>query len=371
MRLSTSPELSRQAWLAERAAVDECSLHEWALAALLAIDPNVVVIPGARRPETVASSRRALDVRLPDAAAMVLRRYVVKVSLSPAGERVGERGDASEVLLLMGLQGAGKTTAVSQSLAQGYQRLNRDEAKGTLARLHEKLGVMLRSGTQRVVLDNTYVTHEQRRGALEVAARHGVPVRGIWHEIELAQAQVNVVLRMLEVHGRLLGPEELKGKTPDTLGPLVLPRTVKTLEPPAEDEGFSSLTRVPFVRRPWPDGVPALFLGLDQLAGDGTWLPGAAKAIAEMPDAPRILLGWREGGMTVPDGVISAICPHPGGPPTCWCRPPLPGLVLERARALKLCISKSLFVTSAPALITLGRVLGVTPLPESSVSASR
>ena len=65
-------ELSRQSWLAERAKVDGCSLHEWALAALLAIDPNVVVIPGARRPETVASCRRAVDVRLPEEAAAVL-----------------------------------------------------------------------------------------------------------------------------------------------------------------------------------------------------------------------------------------------------------------------------------------------------------
>ena len=30
--------------------------------------------------------------------------------------------------------------------------------------------------------------------------------------------------------------------------------------------------------------------------------------------------------------VEGAICPHPGGPPVCWCRPPLPGLLLAFAR---------------------------------------
>lgn len=259
----------------------------------------------------------------------------------------------------MGLQGSGKTTRVAEAVAQGYQRLNRDEAGSTLAKLHEKLGLMLRSGIQRAVLDNTYVTREQRRGVLDVAAKHGVPVRGVWHEIDLAQAQVNVVLRMLEVHGRLLEPHELKGRTPDTLGPLVLPRTAKTLEPPADDEGFTSLTRLPFARRPWPEGAPALFLGLEQLRSDGTWLPEAARAIAEHPDAPKVLLGWKEGGLTAPAGVIDAVCPHPGGPPTCWCRPPLPGLVLERARTHTLALSRSRLITTSPVLQTLGRVLGL------------
>jgi histidinol phosphatase-like enzyme len=25
------------------------------------------------------------------------------------------------------------------------------------------------------------------------------------------------------------------------------------------------------------------------------------------------------------------VCPHEGGPPVCWCRPPLPGLLLAYA----------------------------------------
>jgi hypothetical protein len=356
-------ELSRQSWLHERAKIDGCTLHEWALAALMALHENVVVIPGAKRPETVASCRRAVEVRLPDEAAMVLRRFLEppKMSaLTPTLSR-GER----EVLLLMGLQGSGKTTRVREAVTDGYQRLNRDDEGGTLAKLHDKLGLMLRSGVQRVVLDNTYTTREQRRGVIEVAAKAGIPIRGVWHEIELAQAQVNVVLRMLDAHGRLLEPNELKGKTPDTIGPLVLPRTLKALEEPSDDEGFTKLTRLPFARRPWPDGSPALFIGLDQLKSDGTLLPEAVNAMSANPDAVMVLLGWKEGGITTPAGFLNAVCPHAGGPPTCWCRPSLPGLVLWHARNSKLGLAKSRVVSTAPSLLTLARSLGIAASPES------
>src|SRR6185295_14260707 len=100
-------ELSRQSWLHERAKTDGCTLHEWALAALMALNENVVVIPGAKRPETVASCRRAVEVRLPDEAAMVLRRFLAPPkadALTPTLSR-GERETSGEVLLLMGLQG--------------------------------------------------------------------------------------------------------------------------------------------------------------------------------------------------------------------------------------------------------------------------
>lgn len=336
-------QLERQPWLVERAKEAGCTPYQWALASLVSLSPNVVVLPGCRRPETVRSS-----VAIPRAGAPV-------VEPSPPVRPPGE----AEVLLLMGLQGAGKTSAVSAAVAQGYQRLNRDEVGGSLEQLHAKLSTLLQAGVRRVVLDNTYVTRAQRNGAIAVARRHGVAVRGVWHDIEVEQAQINVVTRMLDVHGRLLSADEMKrGKTPDTLPPRGLASTVRMLEPIGDDEGFAAVERVPFVRRPWPAGKPALFLGLDQWV-DGQWLPRAAEAMAAHPTWLRVLVGWREGGLTAPDGVEIAVCPHEGGPPTCWCRPPLPGLVLERARALGLSISASRMISESRVLQGMAEALGL------------
>jgi histidinol phosphatase-like enzyme len=56
--------------------------------------------------------------------------------------------------------------------------------------------------------------------------------------------------------------------------------------------------------------------------------------------------------------VESALCPHPAGPPTCWCRPPLPGLPLAFARAQGVDPSGSLLVGTGPAHRTLAATLG-------------
>ena len=74
------------------------------------------------------------------------------------------------------------------------------------------------------------------------------------------------------------------------------------------------------------------------------WCPdgGAGARFGVRPTASR-------GAVTGP--VEVAVCPHPGGPPTCWCRPPLPGLPLAFAR------SRSL----DPARSTLYRLFGRAP----------
>src|SRR5256885_15690169 len=51
--------------------------------------------------------------------------------------------------------------------------------------------------------------------------------------------------------------------------------------------------------------------------------------------------------------VESAVCPPPAGPPTCWCRPPLPGLPLAFARAYGIDPQRSLLLGTTPAHRTL------------------
>ena len=62
----------------------------------------------------------------------------------------------------MGLPGAGKTRSRERYVAAGIQRLNRDDAGGTLRDLLRRSIARSRSGQSRVVLDNTYVSRKSR-----------------------------------------------------------------------------------------------------------------------------------------------------------------------------------------------------------------
>jgi len=88
-------------------------------------------------------------------------------------------------------------------------------------------------------------------------------------------------------------------------------------------------------------------------------------------DAPHLVFDWRPGGMrddlapevalladAVTGTVEGALCPHPAGPPVCWCRPPLPGLPLAFARATGVDPARSLLVGVGPAHRTLANALG-------------
>jgi D-glycero-D-manno-heptose 1,7-bisphosphate phosphatase len=54
-----------------------------------------------------------------------------------------------------------------------------------------------------------------------------------------------------------------------------------------------------------------------------------------------------------------AHCPHRAGPPVCWCRKPLPGLVLEFAFRQKIDLSRSRLVGRSAADRTLAERLGL------------
>jgi len=60
----------------------------------------------------------------------------------------------------------------------------------------------------------------------------------------------------------------------------------------------------------------------------------------------------------VSGAVEAALCSHAAGPPTCWCRPPLPGLVLEFARRHAVDPASSVVFGASPAHATLARTLG-------------
>ena len=342
--------LARNEALVEVAAAHGATPHEAALAWLLALSPAVVPIPGARRPETARSAARAAGLVL-EAGELAALDRAFGVSAPPPRRA---RTDA-DVVLVMGIPGAGKSRVAERYVARDYLRLNRDERGGSLRGLAAALDEALASGASRVLLDSTFLTRSARSYVVEAAARHGAAARCVWLDTPLAQAQVNMVERLLDRFGSLPGPEELRAvaREPGLLAPTSQMRTQRELEPPSDDEGFATVERVPFAREPSPSASPGLFVAASALGRPG-WEPA---------DVPTLVFDWRPDGepIELPAGLRpteTAVCPHGGGPPVCWCRPPLPGLPLAFARTRGVDPARSLLVGTSAAHRTLATTLG-------------
>ncbi|MBV8713097.1 MAG: aldo/keto reductase [Solirubrobacterales bacterium] len=363
--------LGRHEAVAKAAATCAATPAEVALAWLLHLSPVIVAIPGARRPETARSAARAAGLELPREAMGTLN------APRPPRRAASRRSDDADILLVMGIPGAGKTHLAEGYLARGYLRLNRDERGGALRDLAEELERRLGRGTPRIVLDNTYLTRSARSYVIDAAARHGSPVRCAWLETPLAQAQVNLVERLLDRFGALPTPEQLRElarREPGQLAPTQQMRALRELEPPSLDEGFATVEVIPFTRTPPVRGTRAgVFVAAAALRA-----PGAQRALEQTDaEAPHLVFDWIPDGAadaleptvarvraTVGAGPVeAALCPHGGGPPRCWCRPPLPGLPLAFARRHGIDPARSVLIGTSTAHRTLASALGARYIP--------
>lgn len=349
---------------------------EIVLAWLLDLSPTVIAIPGARRPETARSAARAAEISLsaPDRAALLTALGGSRMDRMAAPQsKLG-----SEVVLIMGIPGSGKSRIAEDFVSRGYVRLNRDERGGTLREIASSLDAQLSIGTRRLVLDNTYLTRASRNLVIEAARRHGAKVSCMWLDTPLEQAQVNMVERLVDRYGALPSPDELRSLSRTEAGvhtPTSQMRTVRELEIPSTDEGFTAVARQPFVRTARPD----LTQGAVFVAADVMREPGWESAIEiANPQAPHLVFQWcPEDGVEeveqaaaqlskVVDGPVEiGICPHGGGPPICWCRPPLPGLALAFAQPRKIDLTRSVFVGTTSVHRRLATILGARFIPAS------
>ncbi len=236
-------------------------------------------------------------------------------------------------------------------VAQGYERLNRDEIGGSLRELVPALDRAISSGRSRVVLDNTYVSRTSRAAVIQAASQRGLPVRCVWLSTSVEDAQVNVAWRTLSSCGTLDAA---------SFGPTVQFRYQRELEPPDPSERFSRIDVMPFVRRHEPSFVNrAVIVWCDGVlcrSRSGSRTPASAEDVEVFAGRGEVLrryqaAGWRVLGLSwqpqIADETMSVVdvdavfarmqellglsieveyCPHGAGPPTCWCRKPLPGL---------------------------------------------
>ncbi len=360
--------LARHEVLARIAEAHGATAAEVALAWLLALAPNVLAIPGARRPESARSAAAAAGLALADGERRELDESLGRRSRPT--RRAAPRSGA-DVVLVMGIPGAGKSRVAEGYVDRGFVRLNRDERGGSLRELAGELDAALARGASDLVLDNTYLTRVARSHVVEAARRHGASVRCVWLDTPLAQAQVNLVERLLERFGSLPAPGELTTlarRHAGVLTPTSQMRTFRELEPPDADEGFVEVRRVEFERLPRPGRTAAGVLVAAGAVGVDEWREAVASA---EPSQPHLVFDWRpEGDVADLDRVVvvvarevsatveAAVCPHPAGPPVCWCRPPLPGMPLVFARAHGLDLGSSVLIGASPAHRTLANALG-------------
>ncbi len=360
--------------------------HQGALASLLDVGPPMLPLFGATKIESVDASLGALKVKLGHADRSALAAKLtfdakpealtdIETVPVPKLEREFAVGDGPgtepEVVIVMGVQGAGKSSLVQSYVDAGYARLNRDIIGGKLDELVPMLAEHLGNGDNRVVLDNTYPTRLSRRPVIRTAHRAGVPVRCHHLATPMREALINVVLRTLDRYDRLLGPDELKELSksdPNLPPPAALARWAAQFEPPQVDEGFAIVEEVPFQRRPAPElygDAKGLLLDVDgtiRQTKSGEIYPTDADDIEILPGRRERLQQWLDDGWKlffvsnqsgVSSGKLSlqtaqacfdrtiellglpvtdvAFCPHPAFPAGCFCRKPMPGMGIALA----------------------------------------
>jgi aryl-alcohol dehydrogenase-like predicted oxidoreductase/histidinol phosphatase-like enzyme/predicted kinase len=393
-RTSTDPTLTAIA------ARHEATAFEIALAWISDLSDLFVPIPGATRVETARSIARARLVKLTDENRAALdERFPAGSAFRRAGgarQSTPPRSDG-EVVMVMGLPGAGKSRFADSLTAEGYHRLNRDDTGGTLHDLLPALDEALASGTSRIVLDNTYVSRKARAEVIRTASARGFPVRCIWLSTSVEDAQINAAARIVSRYGTLPSDTELEKHRKHDVSvfpPMVQFRYQRELEPPDVSEGFSRVETVPFERHIDPSFVNrAVIVWCDEVllrSRSGRRVPLTPDDVDVVTDRAAALrryqeAGWRllglswqpdiAAGTQSPAGAAAVFtrmnamlgleieiehCPHAAGPPRCWCRKPLPGLAVLLMHRHRLDPAQCIYVGAGPQDPGFARRLGFT-----------
>jgi len=298
-----------------------------------------------------------------------------------------------EIVITVGYPGSGKSTHVKRLTDRGYQRVNRDLIGGSTrtpdAPIYEEVRRLHGLGFRHFVLDNTYGTQEHRAAVVAVGQELGLPVRVLWLQTTLEQAQLFAARRECAKFGRPLYKHEYKtyGKNdPNCFPPGAQFAYRKRFEEPTLAEGFVVVEKVDVVTTwgpeytgkaifldldgtvrdtpdpkacPWPRNVSEVLVRpgcgpvLQRYRRDG-WLVFAVtnqSGVSRKPTDPKHVseedvvacIQRTEGGLAFTfDGY--AYSPDRGGPPSSFWRKPCPGMGVKFIEEHKLDPAKCVMV---------------------------
>lgn len=287
---------------------------------------------------------------------------------------------SAEVLMVMGPPAGGKGTLAAE-LSEGHIVLNRDKAGGKVSSLVPRMETTLRRGKS-VLLDNTFPTAESRRPFIEAAQALGVPVHCHLQDTKKEDCTINAAWRMIDRHQQVfytaadIKAHEKASKSPNVFPIAVIFKYAKEYEAPLKSEGFASVTKHKFVRRPLGDQYcnSAVIFDADETLRTSTGpkkfptdpshvkaLPGRREKIATLNG--ELLLGFsNQSGIAKGDLTEATAqacfaetnkqvgaeiewyyCPH-GVPPSCYCCKPQSGAAVYLVWKYKLNPAKVTYV---------------------------
>jgi predicted kinase len=152
-----------------------------------------------------------------------------------------------ELILLIGLQAAGKTTFYRQRLADGHTHISMDLLRNNPhpGRRQAQLIEQALQADHAVVVDNTCPTVEVRTPLIALGKRFGCVITGYYFPLDVAASLKRNAWR------------EGKAKVP----PVAIYATRKKLQPPSYAEGFDALYSVriavdgAFQVQPWVEEI--------------------------------------------------------------------------------------------------------------------
>jgi HAD superfamily hydrolase (TIGR01662 family) len=219
----------------------------------------------------------------------------------------------------------------------------------------------------KVILDNTYITKEQRRPVIEIAKKLGAKIKAVWLKTSIENAQFNAVWRI--EHG---------GREVPAVALFAAKKEFTSDNHPHVSEGFDEVEAVPFARTFPAEYVnKALVLDYDGTVrvtksgakypltpDDIEIIPGVAEKIKQYRDAGYKLLG-ASNQSGVGSGILTKekveqlfahtnkllgldievlYCPDASFPIKSYDRKPLPGIGVKHIVKHKLDPSKTIMV---------------------------